>query len=245
MTTFEQVKAMIDEYHSRGIKRLEITIDGWTKNGVYGKRPKHFPAASQLGGYKGLEELAAYAQERGVKLYLKANYVRPFEDTGSYKAKRDAVYGIKKEAQASYNYYISSRFNNFSELFHLLKPKRVFDHHIAKELNQYVKLGISGVHLQYMGDTLYSDQDPRNWTTREETKRNRCKCLTCSARRSAARRWITAMLTCWGMLTASIRFRWITVTLPILTKRCPSIRLSCTAIFLTRPLRPTSKMIRG
>lgn len=171
MTTFEQVKAMIDEYHSRGIKRLEITIDGWTKNGVYGTQPKHFPAASQLGGYKGLEELAAYAQERGVKLYLKANYVRPFEDTGSYKAKRDAVYGIKKEAQASYNYYISSRFNNFSELFHLLKPKRVFDHHIAKELNQYVKLGISGVHLQYMGDTLYSDQDPRNWTTREETKR--------------------------------------------------------------------------
>lgn len=171
MTTFKQVKEIIDAYKARGIDNLEITIEGWTKGGVYGTQPRHFPVESKLGGQRGLEELAAYAKQHGVKLYLKANYVRPFEETGKFRKNRDAVYGIKKEPQESYNYYLSSLWNNRDELFYLLKPDRVLDRHIKKEVERYKAMGIDGVHLQYMGDTLYSDQDPRNLKTREETKR--------------------------------------------------------------------------
>jgi len=170
MTTFDQVKSIIDAYKSRGIRDLEITIEGWSKGGVYGTQPQHFPVESKLGGLKGLKELASYASSQGVRLYLKANYVRPFEEEGDFRRNRDAVYGIKKEPQQSYDYWLDTRWNDPDKLFYLLKPERVFDNHISKEISRYEELGIAGVHLDYMGDTLYSDQDPKNLTTREETK---------------------------------------------------------------------------
>jgi len=171
MTTFEQVKHIIDAYKARGIDNLEITIEGWSKGGVYGTQPKHFPVESALGGQRGLKELADYASSQGVRLYLKANYVRPFEEEGDFRKNRDAVYGIKKEPQESYNYWLDTRWNDPDELFYLLKPDRVYNNHIAKEIERYKELGIDGVHLQYMGDTLYSDQDPKHPSTREETKK--------------------------------------------------------------------------
>jgi len=170
MTTFEQVKSIIDAYKARGINNLEITIEGWSKGGVYGTQPQHFPVESALGGQKGLKELANYASSQGVRLYLKANYVRPFEEEGDFRKNRDAVYGIKKEPQQSYDYWLDTRWNDPDKLFYLLKPERVYNNHISKEMKRYGELGISGVHLQYMGDTLYSDQDPKHPSTREQTK---------------------------------------------------------------------------
>ncbi len=79
MTTFEQVRSIIDDYKNKGIKHLEITLNGWGKDGLYGNQPKHFPIEGKLGGKKELEKLIKYANKKGVSLYLQTNYVRPFQ----------------------------------------------------------------------------------------------------------------------------------------------------------------------
>src|SRR5690606_23635255 len=55
------------------------------------------------------------------------------------------------------------------QLFYLLKPDPVFKKYISKEADGFAKLGVGGIHLDYMGDTVYSDQDNDSLTSRQFT----------------------------------------------------------------------------
>lgn len=169
MTTFEQVKQMIDAYASQGVTDLELTLDGWSKNGLYGNQPAHFPVERHLGGAKGLRDLERYAGERGVTIYLKANYVRAYSDSGGMNKNKDAVRSINQEILKHANYYISNPWNNDDEMFYLMKPQRVFDRHISKEAGKFAELGIGGVQFKYFGDMLYSDEDKKSAIDRKST----------------------------------------------------------------------------
>ncbi len=169
MTTFDQAKAIIDELKSKGIDRLELTYDGWSKNGLYGNQPAHFPAAKQLGGKDGLKELAQYAEEQGVGLYLRTNYAKAYEESDGFKKKVDAIRGMDREVLEANGYYLATRWRDNDYKFYYMKPERVYDKRIAKEREQFAKLGIDGVQFQYLGDLLYSDQDPDRSFSRAQT----------------------------------------------------------------------------
>jgi hypothetical protein len=169
MTTFEQVKYIIDSYAGKGINELEITMDGWSDDGLYGDQPDHFPVERRLGGKSELKELAKYAKDRGIDLYLQANYVKPFEESDGFSRRKDTIRGIDREVLPAPNYYVSTRFTDNRKLFYYLKPEQVYNNHIAKEIDDYQDLGVAGVHLKYMGDTVYSDEDPNRRTNRKLT----------------------------------------------------------------------------
>lgn len=165
MSTFKQIKEMIDRYNAEGVTKLEITVSGWSKNGLYGKQPDHFPVAKPLGGSKGLKELQEYAAGKGVALYLKANYVKPYMDSAGVKASKEAVRGINREVLKQYIYYLSSGWNT-DQYFYLLKPKMIAKRSAA-ELGDYQELGISGVRFDHFGSLLYSDEDNKSRTDRK------------------------------------------------------------------------------
>lgn len=169
MTTFEQAREIIDAFQQKGIAKVELTFSGWSDDGLYGDQPDHFPVEKKLGGAKELKELAAYAANKGVSLYLEANYARAFSESDGMKKSKDAIRGMDREVAPSTDYYIGSRWNDDSRLYYWMKPERVISKHLNKELKDYAKLGISGVHLAYWGDTLYSDIDSESLTTRGET----------------------------------------------------------------------------
>jgi hypothetical protein len=169
MTSFDQAKAIIDAYAAEGIKNLEITLEGWSDNGLKGNQPEHFPIENNLGGSSKLKQLAKYAEEKGIPLYLSANYSRAYSKSNGFSKKKDAVRGINREALPSWNYYVGSGWNNGSEKYYFLKPDRVYDRHISKELDDFSNLGVSGISLQYMGSALYSDQDTHHFFDRSQT----------------------------------------------------------------------------
>ncbi|MGM0884671.1 MAG: DUF5696 domain-containing protein [Bacillota bacterium] len=169
MTTFDQAREIIDAFQQKGIANLELTFSGWSDDGLYGDQPDHFPVEKKLGGAKELKALAAYAANKGVSLYLEANYARAFSDSDGMKKNKDAIRGMDHEVAPSTDYYIGSRWNRDSRLYYWMKPERVISKHLNKELDDYAKLGISGIHLAYWGDTLYSDIDAKALTARSET----------------------------------------------------------------------------
>jgi hypothetical protein len=169
MTTFDQAREMIDAFQQKGITNLELTFSGWSDDGLYGDQPDHFPVEKKLGGAKDLKELAAYAANKGVSLYLEANYARAFSESDGMKKAKDAIRGMDREVAPSTDYFVGSRWNDDSRLYYWMKPERVISKHLNKELKDYANLGISGVHLAYWGDTLYSDIDPKSQTSRGET----------------------------------------------------------------------------
>ncbi len=168
MTTFAQIREMIDQYQAAGVNRLEITVSGWAKNGRYGNQPDHFPADKHLGGGKALKELAEYAAGKGVNLYLKANYVKPYQDSNGVNAGKEAVRGINREVLKQYIYYLSSGWNT-DNYFYLLKPA-VVEKRGTAELDSYAKLGVAGVQFEHFGSLLYSDEDNNSATDRKQTE---------------------------------------------------------------------------
>ena len=144
MTTFDQARALIDDYAGQGVTDLELTFEGWSEDGVYGDQPDHFPVEKKLGGAKDLRELAAYAKEKGVSLYLQANYARAYEKSDGMSKKKDAIRGMDREVKESPNYFVSNRWNNNNEMFYWMKPSRVVENHVNKELDDFADLGIEG-----------------------------------------------------------------------------------------------------
>lgn len=166
--TFKQIKDMIDQYQAEGVTQLEITIEGWSKNGLYGNQPEQFPVEKKLGGNKGLKELQEYAAGKGVNLYLKANYVKPYQDSNGVKASRDAVRGINREVLKQYVYYLSTRWNT-DDYFYLMKPSVIAKCSNA-ELSKFQDLGVKGVQFEHFGSLLYSDEDNKSNTDRQLTE---------------------------------------------------------------------------
>lgn len=169
MTTFAQVKEMIDAYASQGVTDLELTLDGWSKNGLYGNQPDHFPVDRHLGGADGLRDLRKYADEKGVDLYLKANYVRAFSQSDGMNKNKDAVKSINQEVLKHYNYYIGNPWNKEDEVFYLMKPDQAFNKRISKESGKFADIGMTGVQFKHFGDLLYSDEDKKTASDRKAT----------------------------------------------------------------------------
>lgn len=155
MTTFEQAKVIIDELMTQGIGSIEVTYDGWSSGGIYGDQPKHLPASSSLGGSKELGKLADYAREKGIKLYLKTNYVRVASGSKGWKKSREAVRGLNKELLKSYDARRATRQPRGSG-FYLVRSDLVTNH-LDREAAAYEKLGVHGIQFGHMGDMLYSD----------------------------------------------------------------------------------------
>ncbi|MFC5464599.1 DUF5696 domain-containing protein [Lederbergia graminis] len=176
MTTFEQAKEIIEKYADAGVESLKITFKGWTKDGLYGNQPEH-KAERKLGGKKKLEDLAEFAKKQGVDLYLDANYVRPFNESKGLKPTKDAVRSIDREVTESPNYHVSSRLGNVDQVFYLMRPDHA-EEYAKDEIEKYQDLGVSGVHLSYMADMLYSDQNPKHLYTRAQTKESWVKTIS-------------------------------------------------------------------
>ncbi len=167
VTTFEEAIQIIDELLGQGIESLEVTYDGWSSDGLYGDQPKHFPAASKLGGNKGLDKLAAYAEEKGVKLYLKTNYVRSAKSGDALKRSTEAVRGLNKETVESFNPRRSTR-QPRGGAFYFVRPDVAYDRYLSRETDAFAKRGVQGVHLGAMGSMLYSDPGSENALTRKD-----------------------------------------------------------------------------
>lgn len=168
VTTFEEARTIIDELLKRGIHSLEVTYDGWSSDGLYGDQPKHYPADSKLGGNGGLKKLAAYAKEKGVRLYLKTNYVRVSASGDALKRSSEAIRGLNKEVLKSFNPRRSTR-QPRGGVFYFVRPDKAYDRYVANEAEAFAQDGVQGIQLGSMGRTLYSDPGSKTQLDRQYT----------------------------------------------------------------------------
>jgi hypothetical protein len=158
MTTFNEAKTIIDKFLNQGVEAIEVTYEGWSNDGYLGNQPEHFPAEGALGGNKDLKKLSAYLEEKGIPLYLEANYVKPYSGSDEVKASKDVIRGLNKEILNLYKPY-EGTLQHSRELYYLLKPEKVFNEYIKEEAGDFEESGASGVLLQHMGELIYSDHD--------------------------------------------------------------------------------------
>ncbi|SEC79633.1 DUF5696 domain-containing protein [Paenibacillus sp. GP183] len=158
-TTFEQAAQIIKDLHDKGIESLSANLLGWTKQG-FGFLPSELPAASQLGGMKGLEALSRSAKENGSSLYLTDDFVFAYKggSNGSFSVRDDVIKGAN-------HFPVTDPFN---QTFFLNARKRnlIFQ---SGYLDSLKPLQVTGIQFDSFGFMDYFDYNDSFPLTREGT----------------------------------------------------------------------------
>ncbi len=91
VTTFEQVKDIVDELKRQGVNEAQLCLVGWNHKGHDGRYPTVFPVEPTLGGEEKLRECIKYAQENGYKIVGHTNRTDIYEISSDWNGGADAA----------------------------------------------------------------------------------------------------------------------------------------------------------
>jgi hypothetical protein len=75
MTTFDDVRMILSDLAEAGVRRVDVTLQGWNRGGDMARYPQRLPVETRLGGDKGLRVLAQDIEARGQRLFLFDDYL--------------------------------------------------------------------------------------------------------------------------------------------------------------------------
>lgn len=159
VTSFGQAQEILQDLKGAIDLPLDVSLLGWIKSG-YGTEPKYFPANSKLGGNKGLESLAEYTRENGIRLSLGVNFLTADVEASGYSQRNDVVF-----------------LGNYQILTNKRSTIRVISPNVAlKNYEKFMKTAekykLDGLKLQNIGDMIYYNYREKSPVLAAECKEN-------------------------------------------------------------------------
>lgn len=152
LTTFQEARELVERLRNLGVKRMDVSFVGWTKNGYAGRYPRRLPIEGALGGDRGLRAFAEWATEQGIRVYLQDNYIDAYDDNGGFSTRRDIVRSPAKLPITGWTRgYSSDRF--------LLSPLAALNRYAARDIPRLAEMGVSGLNFERFGWNLISDRN--------------------------------------------------------------------------------------
>ncbi len=155
MTSLENIQEIFEDLKASGVEASKTVLQHWIKDDE--DYPAYWPAASQIGGKKGLEQLNKYLESnKEFNVFLANNFLFAYEEEGGFSATSDV-------AHSGISMPISSKFSD--DGFLLSAPvvhERVKD--FLDKTKSYNNIGVS---YTYLGEVVYDDynEDYITYTT--------------------------------------------------------------------------------
>lgn len=155
-TTTDEVMEIVSKLDKQGIKPT-VKLTGFGENGIsVGKLAGGFKVASTLGGNKGMNELADYCDELGIKTYLDFDLINFSNGSGGFSAFSDSALCASRKIAYQYDFDIAVRGRNEDSRYRLLSRDSLIDC-ADKLFKKTSDLKISGYSLETLSNTAYSD----------------------------------------------------------------------------------------
>ena len=172
VTTFSQGQEIIGSLLDSGIRNLNVRYSGWLRGGVKQKVLTGVHVLGELGGETALKKLIAFANEKGIPLYLDSVTMFGYDSglTDGFLATRDAARHITREV-AEIPRFSAIHYMDYDELdpYYLLKP--AYSRKNASVLISWLKeKGAAGIAFRDIGYLLSADYNPDQVVSREEVK---------------------------------------------------------------------------
>ena len=171
LTTFEDVKTMMDYFNEHGITNQRFILTGFG-NGTMTKTyyPTYVKWESKLGGNSGFKKLLSYANENGYIVFPEYDFMNIQGIKSGFSMRRYAAktmsgrYGTYREYS-----YVFQKFMEFGDknLISAGALEEIYEK-FAKKYNKY---GVDALSVKTMGKELNSDFNDKNPITREEAKK--------------------------------------------------------------------------
>ncbi|MGL5296707.1 MAG: DUF5696 domain-containing protein [Culicoidibacterales bacterium] len=159
LTTFEQAQEIIQDLYSEDIKNLDVAYRGYTKGGMSGTNPQHFPLERKVGTKAELQEFQTLLAENGTELGLYLDLVLADSEMKNYS-------GTKDVAKAANTATIATQKFDYTNLY--LTPQKTKENSFAA-LDELVELGVTTAALPQIGTTAFTDSNKNESVTRTET----------------------------------------------------------------------------
>lgn len=171
-TTFSEMKTVIDDLVSQGVKEISVRASGWCNGGIRQHVLTSVNVEGVLGGAQGMKDLIAYAKEKGVRLYFDGITAFAYDTklfqgfTPRANAARFTTREIVEITPYSKVYYTE---DDDQAVYYLTRPD--YAQQNASNLIKALRdKGAYGVAFRDIGHLLSGNYDPRDTTTREEVK---------------------------------------------------------------------------
>ena len=170
LTTFEDVKTMMDYFSENGISNQRFILTGFG-NGTMTRRyyPTYVKWESKLGGKSGFKKLLSYADTNGYLIYPEYDFMNIQAFKAGFSMRRYAAktmsgrYGTFREYSYVYQKFMGFGKENLISAGALAEIYEKF----SKKYNKY---NIGALSVKTMGNELNSDFNDKNPITREEAK---------------------------------------------------------------------------
>lgn len=134
---------------------LSASVTGYTRGGLYGSYPEHFPLDSKSGGKSGYKQLAADLKKLGASLSYVTDFVRAYESASV--AEKKLALNISTQFIT-----INDTRSGSTAKFRLTNPADGAEQ-LKKDLKKIKDYG-GGIELLSMGSMLYSGYKNRNFS---------------------------------------------------------------------------------
>lgn len=94
LTTFHEAEVFLKDLHRQGMRDLDVVLVGWTKKGLLGSNPRHFPADVRFGGTSGLRKLISTGKHLGYSMGVEVNSYYTYKRSIGYR-RSDTVKDIQ------------------------------------------------------------------------------------------------------------------------------------------------------
>lgn len=173
LTTFEQVKLVVNEFINQGIDQLKVRYSGWLKGGIEHIYPSSARLENKLGSKSQFSDLVATLEAAGVELYPNVSFLTVYKSSifDDFITFRDASRLLNRRSAYLNRYNLSTHLAISSRQVPLLSPARL-PRLVAGFLSDYEEFGVSGLSLDSLGQLLYADYrtDPDELVDREQAK---------------------------------------------------------------------------
>ncbi|MBP3962184.1 DUF5696 domain-containing protein [Paenibacillus lignilyticus] len=168
VSTFDEVKKIVDDLYAEGIHSMRVNLRGWQKGGFAGSIPDRFPIDGKLGGRSGFLALQKHLKEKGIPLVLNDDLKIGIDSFGSgFSPKKD---GVRQITGKVVKFYQNGDFYNQALYYYTINPWKVFEDYLPGMIKDWQGLSVGGVALMdEYGDGLFSDYMPGRTSNRSET----------------------------------------------------------------------------
>ena len=158
MTTYAQVKEIIEEFYQQGINNINLKYRGWLAGGMDNEYPNRVRLLKELGGESEFSALAEYINTKGINFYPELSFLNIYHDD-NFAARRYTSRTILNEIAE--NAHLDS---------YIFSPYYLQDA-VADFLEDYLKYDLNGLAFRYLGSQLNSDmRDRESVVDRERAK---------------------------------------------------------------------------
>lgn len=169
ITTFEEAGQMLNELNAGGVENIKLRYTGWYNGGYYHTAAAKMKVEGELGGAKGLKQLAGQVKRAGAELFPDVDlmYVSSNQWFDGFAPKQDAIRSLFQKI--GFHGMLNPANLEVENSQWAVDPHNLLPYY-KRFSKAYSTLGIQGMSLSTLGEGLNSNFKQKNEVNRQQSR---------------------------------------------------------------------------